>query len=1470
VTDRDYYSFTTISSGDFSIDLISVSTAGSEMKIFDKQTNSYIYESVISTYENETLSIDNLFLNKGSYVIKISSDLNIPTNQVINSDGYLLLSNETSYPDSYYFTTIFEETCPYEDLTIVMEDSYGDGWNGNILSINGSPFTIDSGNSSTSNYCFDNTTCFDVSCGGGQWENEVSWEIVDSTGSVLLASGAPFNGNLGYCDSDIFCENELVDFEIITGDNSEQISWSIENENGENIYSSIGEEYSNNTNYIKYLCLSSEQTYTLLTSDDDLTTNNGSVFSLVNNGCAILIDSISDSLNQEYNFNTSCLEIDSILGCTDVDAFNYNYFATINDSSCIPKIEGCIDPFADNFITPSGDINTDVNTDDGSCLIESCHEILITQTPGDYPQEISWTLQSTYTGISLSMPTGNLTSSGISESVCMLPGCSYVLAMTDSYGDGWNGSVLTIGSTEFTLLDGGNNVLAEQELFCISPFGAAEGEILDCYGNYAPEDWYFDNSCDNGAYSYNGVPIYLDCTGFMLDGGDCAIYDCTDIGAINYNPEATHTDSSCIYPDCDDNQQLITVHIYGGEWQSEITWSIDSLSGGAGNFYSYCLDNGCYTFNMFDSYGDGWNGAIVEIANASSYDENQTLISGSEGSFEFGVNNDCIQLFGCIDPLFVEYNPEVTDDDGSCLVLIIEGCINELAFNYDAIANTDNGSCIEYIYGCTDSTAFNYNPLANTDAGNCGLVITGCTNPQSYNYNPEANTDDGNCIDAIYGCTDSTAFNYNSEANSDNESCIGVIEGCTDEVAFNYNDLANVDDGSCIAVIFGCTDPTAFNYDENANTDNSTCVVVILGCTDNTAFNYESEANIDDDSCIPFVFGCTNSNAENFDVFANVDDNSCEFGEYEDLLTSYCYPEEYINSNTHYINRFVIDTLDSGYNPSINLWSSNYTDNTNLVVGLIADSMYTGYVNLINLGYGGQIAVDIYIDYNRDGDFDNENERVYQYVNNFANSNTGSHNLNPYFTVPEDITSGLTKIRVVTYLLSEFSSSANNSCITEYQGEIEDYTANLIVPILGCTNSLAFNYYELATVDDESCDIPPTSQTISLSEGWSMFSTYIEPENTDMTSVLAPIVSNVIIAKNYMGLAYLTEWGFNGIGDIVNGQGYQIKIDTANAELEFGQNIELDINGSFLNSQNTPIHLDAGWNMMGYLRTDEVSAVDILADINAAGNLVIAKNYLGGAYLPEWGFNGLGSMQAGQGYQLKTLEEDTLWMLPMNQEYRTTQSTIVDNSPVHYNSPKTTGNNMVIGIFDEAWSVLPKIGDEIAVLDNEGFQVGVALYTSPVTVITVWGDDEQTRVKEGLFKNESFILRQWNSYTSKEGNLKVNSWVSGGNYYEVDAIHQIGSVVYEQVGQKELEFISCVPNPANSETSVKFYISAAKTIEMNVSNVIGDILILKDKTTFTKGYNEIKIKTDHLDAGSYFINIIADGISQTKILSVVR
>ncbi|MBG80375.1 MAG: hypothetical protein CMJ39_06670 [Phycisphaerae bacterium] len=48
------------------------------------------------------------------------------------------------------------------------------------------------------------------------------------------------------------------------------------------------------------------------------------------------------------------------------------------------------------------------------------------------------------------------------------------------------------------------------------------GELEDCFGNCAPANWINDTYCDDGSYSYNGNPIYLNCLPYGFDCGDCA------------------------------------------------------------------------------------------------------------------------------------------------------------------------------------------------------------------------------------------------------------------------------------------------------------------------------------------------------------------------------------------------------------------------------------------------------------------------------------------------------------------------------------------------------------------------------------------------------------------------------------------------------------------------------------------------------------------------------------------------------------------------------------------------------------------------------------------------------------------------------------------------------------------------------------------------------------------------------------
>ena len=209
-----------------------------------------------------------------------------------------------------------------------------------------------------------------------------------------------------------------------------------------------------------------------------------------------------------------------------------------------------------------------------------------------------------------------------------------------------------------------------------------------------------DNTSDGAVITLSGFPqgavtdynvTVSDNTGqsgsvsFTVYDCDNEVLGCTDSSAQNFNPAATLDNGTCTYP-CSD----VTVTILTDNYPGETTWTVTDGSGTtvmSGGPYSTtattytetaCLEVGCYTLNVFDSFGDG----ICCAYGVGSYTVNvdgTDVVTGGE----FGTSiteSFCVEsaaISGCTNLDACNFNPDATADDGSCVLPYSEVYIDD-------------------------------------------------------------------------------------------------------------------------------------------------------------------------------------------------------------------------------------------------------------------------------------------------------------------------------------------------------------------------------------------------------------------------------------------------------------------------------------------------------------------------------------------------------------------------------------------------------------------------------------------------------------------------------------------------------------------------------------------------------------------------------------------------------------------------
>ena len=868
--------------------------------------------------------------------------------------------------------------------------------------------------------------------------------------------------------------------------------------------------------------------------------------------CAVDLEGCTDSDFIEYNPNASiddgsCATI-AVYGCTDADYLEYNANANVDNGSCVNLIiEGCTN---NNYV----EYNSDANIDNGSCttlIVNGCTDVNAENyNPDANTSDGSCEYDLIGAGCQVSFETYN---SGTNHTV-MIPGSvSTPLSSGDQIGVfyiGDDGSAVCAGASIWT---GGNlQIVAFGDDTTTPELDGLEVGSPFLFIAQSGDDVYVVNASFQSPamanYAVNGLSFV---TGFDFELACTVQYlGCTDLNACNYDSTANTNDGSCVYPD---------------------------------NIYD--CDGGCVNDSDGDLVCDEFEVVGCQDESASNYDASAT------------DSGDCDYL-GCTDLAYLEYDSSATLDDGSCTTLIVNGCTDVNAENYNPDANTSDGSCEYDLIGAGCQVSFEtYNSGTNHTVMIPGSVSTPLSSGDQIGVFYIG--DDGSAVCA--GASIWTGGNLQIVAFGD-DTTTPELDGL--EVGSPFLFIAQSGDDVYV-VNASFQSPAMANYAVNGLSFVTgfdfelACTVQYLGCTDLNACNYDSTANTNDGSCVypdniydcdggcvndsdgdlvcdEFeVVGCQDESASNYDASAT-DSGDCVSWEdaYESCIES---------GGDDGIGQEDVDAAFENGVASVDITSDNqavadeaygwgYGDGFSAGAASVvpedgvSQSDLDAAVAEVQANAASQIALleaqieNILENCGDDGVTQADVDAAYAdgVASVICDPNAGydtGYSDGAASITPED---GIGQADVDAAYADGVASvdiTSDNSAIADesYLYGYNDGVASAQTDIDALQTLLD---EALSNSGGGSCE----PIYIDLLEGWNIMG-YTLPYPQDVAATLASIVSNVQIVKNNSAAVYWPEYSFNGIGDFIPGQGYQIRMNNALNSYTFpdvgGQRIEL-------------------------------------------------------------------------------------------------------------------------------------------------------------------------------------------------------------------------------------------------------------------------------------------------------------------------
>jgi len=1182
----------------------------------------------------------------------------------------------------------------------------------------------------------------------------------------------------------------------------------------------------------------------------------------------------------DQNDNVLCDELE-ISGCTDETMFNFNPNATLDNNLCVPFIYGCLDEEACNY-------NPDANTDNGDCVFEgdTCYVVVsgdccccgfcdcVCEQAIEYPLICQGDLTGDYSAANVVIE-GQIENCECSSSLEDFSGCTDENACNyDSSANFDDDSCEYIDEVD----------LGEDIEICDESITLDAGEGYDSYswstgetsqeitinesGNYSVtvQNNQENNSSSEYAMSFDGFDDYVSCPEPVIPtSGDFSVSVWAKLGEISTN-------------------------------YSEIV--SQGVSGQANFYIGYKPNTGELRFgddwqntDLYYPVDDEWHHFTVIKSSSDTHFYLDGILTASLGE---AIGNPTAEPFTIGSHILV---PE-----------LFNGEIDEISVWDIALSETEVNTYMNCVFsGNEDGLVGHWNfEDNNSDTvfdyvnNNNGLIIG----------DPEYILDT-----PIQTCQYS---NYCSSSNQINVTF--SPEGCTDELACNYDSNAICDDESC-----------EYIEEVDLGEDITTCEESITldageGYSSYSWSTGENTQTIEITESGNYSVDVSNGNTNNYSIYFDgiTDQNTDQSNYNSNQINTSSSISQFGNYTISFYMKTNFTPLDSGSNDQMfRYWLSDYGVYEINIGGVSGDEYLTGKI-FANAPEGNMIYSSD-ITYNDDEWHhvvvakNNNSGQLETYVDGILSSITteniivGDLAIKIGGDIPAHFYHGfLDEIKVyddyipniscnnfeifsenliIHWNLEELNSNENilddisgNNINATFFGAVFSDEAQTVCPVVACSDSdtinielnidacmdlSACNYSpnNICESDNDSCIYPNNCencndegivQAIDLSLGWSLFSTYVCPFDSNIESIMGELVNNgdLLIVKDDGGNVYWPDFNINGIGSLTNGKGYLIK--TLNQSI-------LNIYGDMLN-YDFPINIQDGWSYLGYLHQEPGSLENLIAPIS--DNLIIVKDDNGNVYWPEFGINSILSMSPGEAYQIKLIE-DVVFSYPEienNGRYANSSNSIGASE-----KPLNTGNNMTIGFPTEAWLNKPDEKDQITAYNSEGLLVGRSNYREEGTVITVWGNDFTTTIKDGMDIGERIQFKLLDFDTDKELTLVITKWGEGTSQYDINGISVASNIISSnEVLLDSYKLYQNIPNPFNDITTIKFHVPEKVEVIIGLYNILGEHVLELSHDIFDAGTHELFFNSNNLSQGNYLLKMSTPNFNDTKRINLIR